>query len=195
MSSLSAERMQNIYSELTSSISASVKTIRFKQVESFTPVSTQASEPKPIFNSFSLGNYAVSYLEPQALYNLHRAQEKDGEENVKNRQSSQRQVGEDSEQKINIAGNDNGETVGISNFFEELQNRLTVPDAKAVTSIYTQNGGTVPVFENIGSGGFAMGETKYANDIYSFNYRLNNVETDVRIEFMHKYNRNYDYRV
>lgn len=194
MSSISAARMQNIYSDLSTSISSSVRNIRFKQAENFQPQTVQSSETNNIFSSFSLNNYAVSYLEPQALYNLHRAQEDENAGRLNDRRRQQ-QVSDEAGQNGTDAVNDNVQNAPAVSFMEELQNSQSFPDAKVVAAVYNQSGGKAAVFENIGSGGFAMGEVKYANDAYGFSYRLTNIENDVRIEFMHKYNRSFDYRV
>lgn len=196
MSNLSAERMQNIYTSLTSSISGSVKNIRQKQAENFTGnKATLTSNDNSLWGGFSLNNYAVSYLQPQTLLNIHNLREDKIDGRLKDRSANRQDIDEGQGQAS--ATKTDTQEVSVVSFLENLQNIRSKPDAAVVAGIYSQNNKQTSGFsvENFSGTGFSMGEVKYANETYNFNYNLNNREPDIKIEFMHKNNRSFDYRV
>lgn len=195
MESLSAGRMQNVYSGLMSSISASVRNIRVKQTEEYQPNRFSGNVDKIPFGQFSLGAYAVSYLEPQVLFSIHHLRENENSEQLKKHSTEKESVQDWDEQTAQtVANNDN--TIDVT-FWESLQNMITAPNAEAVAGIYGRNNNILSILpqETFWGKGFAMGEVKYANDTYSFNYKVANDAPSMTIEYMHKNNRSFDYRV
>lgn len=197
MSGLTADKMTNLYADLTSQITKSVKNIGLKSEQGFTLPQEQspAATPSSFAENASFTGYAFSYLEPTSLYNIHQIKTKlQSEEQVKEHAKNQNPVLENEDQ-ANQADNDNLEQIKAVSFMDELQNNLSL-DAKSITKLYQQNSRTqasvAPLY--LSGNNFAMHDTKYATDAYNFTFNINNMP-DMRIEYMHKFNRSYDYRI
>lgn len=194
MTGLTADKMTNLYADLTSQISKSVKSISRKSAPDF--IASTQKNPAETFSSASVNfsGYAFSYLEPSSLYNLHRiSTDLKNEEPLKEQPPRKNQVADNGRQEENER-NASSDQVGGIFFVEELQ-YVSKPDAQFVTKLYRQNYlnkvSEAPLFL---SGSFAANDAGYANKAYNYTFNLNNAP-DVRIEYMHKYNRNFDYRI
>lgn len=197
MSGLTADKMTNLYVDLTSQINKSVKNIGLKSEQGFNLSQQQSATVKSssVSENISFSGYAFSYLEPSSLYNLHQIKANlQSEEQVKEHTKNQNPVLENEEQ-AQKAENDSEEQVNAVSFMDELQNNTSL-DAKSITKLYQQNSrsavSVAPLF--LSGNDFAMNDTKYAADAYNFTFNINNVP-NLRIEYMHKYNQSYDYRI
>lgn len=195
MSGLTADKMTNLYADLTSQISKSVKNISQKSAFSHSVAVPENPKEQPLTASVNFSGYAFSYLEPSSLYNLHRINaDLTNEEKLKGQNRRQNQVAENGRQE-QPAENDNLEQIATGSFMEELQNSFK-PAARFVTKIYQQNSlnkvSEMPLF--LSGANFTANDVKYANNAYNFTFNLNNMP-DMRIEYMHKYNRSFDYRI
>lgn len=197
MSGLTADKLTGLYADLTSQINKSVKNIGLKSDQGFNLPDNHSAAVKSsaVTNNVSFTGYAFSYLEPSSLYNIHQIKANlQSEENIKDQTKKHNQVLENEEQAPQ-AHNDNAEQAGAVSFMEELQNNLSL-DARSITRIYKQNAraevSVAPLY--LSGADFAMHDTKYASDAYNFTFNINNTP-DMRIEFMHKNNRSFDYRI
>lgn len=197
MSGLTADKMTGLYANLTSQIAKSVQNIGQKSEQGFNLPQDQsvAAKSSSVSGNISFSGYAFSYLEPSSLYNLHQIKATlQNEERVKDYSQNQNPVLENEEQ-AQKAENDNDEQVNAVSFMDELQNNTNL-DAKSITKLYQQNSrsaiSAAPLF--LSGNNFAMNDSKYAADAYKFTFNINNVP-NLRIEYMHKYNQSYDYRI
>lgn len=194
MTGLTADKMTNLYADLTSQISKSVKNISRKSAPDFAAPAPKNPAETSSAASVSFSGYAFSYLEPSSLYNLHRiSADLKNEETLKEQNRHKNQVADD-ERQTQTESNAGSEQVGGISFAEELQ-YVSKPDAQFVTKLYRQNFlnkvSEAPLFL---SGSFAANDAGYADKAYNYTFNLNNVP-DARIEYMHKYNRSFDYRI
>ena len=185
--SLATNRLENLYADLTSQIKHSVDVIKNKSEFSF-----QSAEKQPLENKTADGNFAFSYLEPSTAYNIHvvSAQLTD-QDKVKKEQTKQQQVNDetkDYQQQLNPA-------VEEKSFFEELQNQIKV-DARTVVAQYQKNDvgeyAKIPLF--LEGNHYTVYDSAYAAQAYDFMFNISK-EADVRIEYMYKYDKSFDYRV
>lgn len=198
MSGLSLDRMQNIYTDLTSQISSSVQNIKLKQGQGFSipsanvPANDSASLP-----NYSVGSFAFSYLEPNSLYNLHHVLQEPSEKNgLHNQAQNQQQVADDESTKAKIKDNEDSNALEAPHFIDELKNSNPQIDAASIAKLYRQNDLSSASNIMMSSGGqnFSLNDAKYANDTYNFNFNINKTP-EIRLEFMHKFNRSFDYKV
>lgn len=198
MSGLSLDRMQNIYTDLTSQISSSVKNIKLKQGQEFSlPVSNLPANDSATSSNYSIGGFSFSYLEPGSLYNLHRVlQEPTEKDGLRHNSKNQQQVADDDSQKASVQDNKENNAVEASIFVEELKSTAQQMDAALVARLYRQNdlSQASSVMMTSGSQKFNLNDIKYANDAYNFNFNINKAP-DIRLEFMHKFNRSFDYKI
>lgn len=194
MNGLTADKITSLYADLTSQISRSVKNISRKSAADIAVSAQQNQGAFPSVGQTSFSGYAFSYLEPSSLYNLHRiSADMAGEDKFKKDNRRQGQVAEKERQK-QTENENRAEQISGTAFTEELQN-VSKPDARFVTKLYRQNFlNKVSEAPLLLSGSFAANTASYAGKAYDYTVKLNNAP-DTRIEYMHKYNRRFDYRV
>ncbi len=194
MTGLTADKMTNLYADLTSQISKSVKNISRKSASDFVASAQQNQNAEPSVQQTGFSGYVFSYLEPSSLYNLHRISADLKNDDKLREQNRQKNQAADNERQAEAERNGNHEQVDGISFASELQN-FSKPDAQFVTKLYRQNFlnkiSEAPLFL---SGSFTANDAGYANKAYNYTFNLNNAP-DMRIEYMHKYNRNFDYRI
>lgn len=196
MISATANSLMPDFSGLTADISKSVNTIKAKtqalQNDLTPPVQSQNAESS--FKSFSLNNYAVSYLEPQALYSLHRfVAEADDSERLKQQTRRQNIFNNDENTALGSTGETNPDDK-IS-FWEELSQNTDSSNLRQVLQAYG-----VQSSSSDSSAAFLAAATPskvsgfYAAEAYDYVFNIN-TEPKVLIDFMHEFNRSYDYKI
>lgn len=197
MSGLTADKMTNLYADLTSQISKSVKSISQKSAstEFQTPAVAETTENSPASTNVNFSGYAFSYLEPSSLYNLHQIKTDLRQTDVSGEEKRKQNLVSEGENQPPAADNDNQEHIEQLSFADELQNSQKL-NARFITRLYQQNilnkTSEIPLF--LSGGNFTQNDIKYANNAYNYTFKLNNIP-DMRIEYMHKYNRSFDYRI
>lgn len=196
MISASANSLMPDFSGLTADISRSVSTIKAKAqvLRNDSIPSAQNQSAGSAFKSFSLNNYAVSYLEPQALYSLHRfVAETDDAEKLK-QQNRRPNIFKDDE---NAAPESAGETNPDDkiSFWEEFSQNLNGTILRQTMEAYGVQSSAVD-----SSAAFLAAATpskvsgSYAAGAYDYVFNIN-TEPKVLIDFMHEFNRSYDYKI
>ena len=185
-------KLNGIYTDLTAQIRQSVETI--KQKSDFAPqvADSGKEESKRQGTSFSVGNFAFSYLEPTTAYNIHVFSSQNAtSEDINKEQSRQPQV-EEEEEKLSHSGSSEVEE---ASFWEELQNHIAA-NYEQISRLYQRHDmgsySDIPLF--IEGNGYKGYDAAYAAQIYNFTFNLNK-EADTRIEYMYKNNKSYDYRI
>lgn len=173
------------FSGLTAEISRSVSHIKEKAAQS---PEANFSTTQAQNNVFSFNGYAVSYLEPQALYTVQKmASDITGEKLNRNRQEKNVL---NEEQK---APQETEKSENLTSFWEELSsfedNSLRLYGFSAYglkVSTTDKLFGVMPITQSI--------STSYASEAYNTVANLNTPQ-QVLIDFMHEFNRSFDYTI
>lgn len=195
MSSLTTDKMFDLYTDLTTQIAKSVKKLEQKSNSLNNNFSAKSTEKASLRNNISFTGYSFSYIEPSSLYSLYQINaDLDRQEQLNDGQKKQREILENEDSTYIIKDEDADEASAIS-FMDFLQNNTKI-DAHIITEIYNKNSvkgySSAPLMLNGGS--FTTHDIKYANNLYNFTLNINNTP-DTRIEYMYKNNRSFDYRI
>lgn len=196
MSTISSDKLQNIYTNLTNQISESIRNISYKQEEKFVPFGKETTQENKFSSVYGTQSFAVSYLEPKSLYSLQLlVQNFSEEENINKKQRNEEQVSDNQERKTK-ASIEVEELPFQTSFMDEIYNYKPAPDSFYVSSVYKQNLTHSSSIINMNSGmeKSILSNVKYATQTYAFNYNINN-EPQVRLDLLHKNNRSFDYRI
>lgn len=172
------------FSNLTTEISKSVNYIRSKATD--VHFNTPDVAQNDAFNNFSLHGYAVSYLEPQALFSIHKFVSETEQGEKLNRQSQHKSIFNEDEKNTS----DIDKTKKATGFAEELSTTADFSSLRYGISAYqttiprNDSPFIIPEHETV-SGIYATGAYTYVADI--------NSKPQVLIDFMHEFNRSYDY--
>lgn len=186
--SAATNRLDNLYTDLTSQIRHSVEVIKNKS--EFT---TEVHESKTSDSRTNhVGSFAFGYLEPSTAYNIHivSAQVSDSGQ-VKKEQTPQQEIDE----KANDSTPKTNEEIEETSFWETLQNQVYL-DSQAITKIYRgasfSGYSELPLFME--GRKYTTYASQYASQAYNFAYNIVK-EPDSRIEYMYKYDKSFDYRI
>lgn len=154
-----------------------------------------ASQINNSFNSFSANNYAFSYLEPQALYNVQRfaSEDVDGQK-LKQQRQKEANISNDN-QKENTNNVQEHEDINAISFGSELEQITSTIDFAKASEIYNQNNTKAKV-----NSSFSLenrndnNSTQYVANSYNYIFNINK-EPAVMLDFMHKYNKSFDFRI
>lgn len=179
------------FSYLTAAIDRSVSNIKSRTVS--------ASEPQPLPQNdnisspgWSARGFAVSYLEPNALYTLQKmVSDFHFEEPPQNRRAGSYTL--QSEEK-NATKTDS--SVSESDFGTAVEGVYSASDYAKVSAVYQQNiGFSLPQLKVIFSGRpIAENPLQYAADAYNHSLELNK-SPSVLIDFFHPNNRSFDLNI
>ena len=180
-------------SALSAQISDSVRNIKAKAAvvpqnvgSSDNSAGTYTAQP------FSLNSYAVSYLEPFSLYSVQKIVSEAAEEMPEQNRRQLRPDGETAEKKAA----ESAHYIGGFGFAEELAQVASAADYAKAAAIYGQRFSINVPEVNWLFGGNADSENQvsYAARAYHTAAELNR-EKEPLIDFMHEYNRNFDYKI
>lgn len=186
MISASLNSLSPDFSGLTAEISKSVSHIRAKAA-ALRPETTEIAQPEN-FKGLPLNGCAVSYLEPQASFAIQKFVSETRAEEKLNRQPSQKNVLNDEEK--NTPEIEPTETA--VSFAEELASTVDFSSlryglfAYGATAADAGNLFIMPGQETV-SGTYAAGAYDYVAGI--------NSQPQILIDFMHEFNRSFDYTI
>lgn len=180
---------------LTAQISESVRNIKAAAVQSpaFQAPANQSSEISS--QAFSLHNFAVSYLEPQAIYSLQRMVSEEPES--LNKDEQERRLKPDTERdESKAAKTSNQDEIGGLNFNSELEQIFAASDYAKATAVYRQAFQINVPEVTLLFGGNPLPEdpARYAAEAYNSAAGLNQTKEPL-INLMHNNNRNFDYTI
>lgn len=190
---LSAYNLNTSYAKVTAEISQSVRNIRLNSHDVFAPQnkgSVSNDNQQPSAASY-FSSYAVSYLEPSASFNLQKIVSEKPEQELA-RQNQRKQVLDDKtdEQKLNQAP----QTVGNNEFLELLMAEKPTVSNQFAAQNYLQAENQTSFSLSYASDWGLADNLKYVNDTYQYVFNINN-EPKVLIDFMHKNNQTFDFRI
>ena len=175
-------------SYLTGQISDSVKNIQTKAISVPTVALPTTAEQRAF--EISLNSYAVSYLEPQSLYQIHKflAETAPSKENQSKFHLQQQENPQDNA-KIEP------QSPEALDFYDELSITSSVYDYAQATAFYKTPWVThSPSAQWIFGAGSETNSLNYVTNTYNKIAELNETKLPL-IEFLHKNNRNFDYKV
>ena len=180
---------------LTAQISESVRHLRAEslQTSAFSSTTSQGTDNQQV--SFSMQGFAVSYLEPRAIYSLHQMISEAPEE--LNREGQERHLSPDKDKDDNqTVRRSNIEENSSLNFISELERSFSASDYAKVTAVYRQSVQiNVPEVTLLWGGSLtAEDSSKYAAEAYNTAAGLNQNKEPL-INLMHYNNRNFDYKI
>jgi len=187
--SSSAYNLNSITAQISESVQR-IKTASLNRPEISLPSENYSGESSG--QSFSLHNFAISYLEPRALYSLQRMISEAPEQMNKDGRSQLK--ADNKEQK----SPDNIKTQAFSeaDFNNELEQIFSAADYAKVTAVY-RRAVRVDVPEvTLLFGGSPVSEdpARYAANAYNTAAELNHNKEPL-IELMHDNNRKFDYKI
>lgn len=194
---ISASLNNSLLGILTTDINKSVQNITAKN-NSFGISTIDADIKAPVnnnFSSFSVNNYAFSYLEPQALYNVQRfvSEEVDGQK-LKQQRQKEANISNDN-QNENTKNVQEQENINTISFGSELEQVTSTIDFAKATEIYNQNHAKNSFNNNLSlENRNDNNSTQYAANSYNYIFNINK-EPTVMLDFMHKYNKSFDFRI
>lgn len=194
---ISASLNNSLLNVFTTDINKSVQNIMAKNNNfDASKVNTDvASQINNSFNSFSTNNYAFSYLEPQALYNVQRfASEDVDSQKLKQQRQKEANISNDNQEE-NTNNVQEHEDINAISFGSELEQVTSTIDFAKASEIYNQNNTKVTV-----NSSFSLenrndnNSTQYVANSYNYIFNINK-EPTVMLDFMHKYNKSFDFRI
>lgn len=185
------------FSGITSEISKSVSNIKAKaQAMQFEAPSPEPAVANSNFNNLSSNNYAVSYLEPHALYSLQKFVSEADDASKLRQQNKQKNIfNSEDEAQTTAAGEETQSTENGISFLEALtgssDNSTLLHGLEAYRQ--SQSGQGNEHFLAM-KGQAAPIESSYATGAYNYVFNIN-AKPQVLIDFMHEFNRSYDYTI
>lgn len=182
------------FSAITSDIAKSVSNIKAKMSGGQFEVANQAVEQqKTSFEGLSLNNYAVSYLEPNASFSVQKFASETL--NAEKSQKHQKNIFNEDEASVNDNSKQSRNIGGI-NFLEELSESLSKSDEVRGIEAYQKAAASAPAsseFFNFNHY-FQQANIEYAANAYDYVFNIN-AEPKVLIDYMHNFNRSFDYTI
>ncbi len=178
--------------QVTADISRSVENLRLREQGPYERGLTTQTETEAQQNQAVFGGYTVTYLAPQAVYAIQSFVS--GNDEVE--EQSRGNVFRDAEQtetgrKPELSAD---ETDGIS-FQDELFALQNNNDYAGAARAYALNGGTSGnLVVTAGGEGLISGGFGYAAAAYDYVFNINS-QPQILIDYMHEYNRSFDFRI
>lgn len=182
------------FSKITSEISQSVSNIKGKTSALKLQLPLEENAPQNNYNNFGLGSFAVSYLEPGASFAVHKFVSENQEgENLRKQAGQERDVRNGEDVKAATSGDETEGTSGVS-FLDELYNRITSVSSQQADKAYRQDYSFVAPVSVFGGENANSSRPDKAAQAYDYVFNIN-APRKVLIDFMHGYNRNFDFSI
>lgn len=177
------------FSKITSEISQSVNNIKGKSVALRLEIPNQEVSTSANY----INSYAVSYLEPSVSYSIHKfVSENPNSEQLK-KQQQENNVSKDEENKSGKIAEEMESSSAIS-FQEELAQNVSKLDFAKISEIYRNNGNYSTANTIFGQTNTQVFQPEKIAQTYDYIANVN-AKKHVLIDFMHEFNRNYDFSI
>ncbi len=193
MTIISANKLDAYIQSLTSQISASVENIKSKQTQ--TPIADtswqKAEESRAVANSGSFP-ISISYLEPKVISSIQHFVQESNTDKMHENSSRREQVAEEE----NSASDKSEKTsaAAASDFADTLDSLFSAQKQEEVSKTSLIYGNKMPQSE-VPLGVITEGiRADYVASAYDYVFNIDN-QPLIKIEFMHKYNRSFDYTI
>lgn len=182
------------FSAVTADIAKSVNNIKAKaQSLQFEVTAHNSNQINTGFENLSLNNYAVSYLEPSSSFSVQKfVSDTSSAERPQNKQQN---IFNEEEGSVKDK-NSQSQNINGLNFLEELSGSLSKADeARGIETYQKASAATASKSEFFNFNNFfQQANVEYAANAYDYVFNIN-AEPKILIDFMHEFNRSFDYTI